>query len=204
MSKDKDSGGFIEKAAESVPALYYDLVARILPGSAFCFAASWSPASESSARFDLSDLALLIGAGYLVGILLTGVSTLLLDWSWACVVKLPLVKKFADGADVTGGPARLALQIDSVLVRNADAGHTLFKMFGEAVACENMLSGLLVLLAFPLIGLDSVVYQLGVAGAIVLAIVMFWTFMVRAVTVSVRCAHLKKEIERLPVAVSAH
>src|SRR5579862_2372823 len=81
-----DDSGPLLSVGQLVPGVYYDLIARVCAGVPFLVLLLWED------RYSLKDLApnawvgflLLMGAGYLAGLLLTPVSVL-----WNIVIGLP-------------------------------------------------------------------------------------------------------------------
>src|SRR4051812_1103866 len=70
----------VEKAGSVIPVLYYDIIARIIPGCAIIAAVLY----PKFPNLDTPTFIVLLGAGYLVGLLLTGLS-IPLDILWLFV-----------------------------------------------------------------------------------------------------------------------
>lgn len=137
----KSKGGIIESAVGVVPSLYYDLIARIVPGMAFCVAAAWD---SNLFKFGTAiDLSILVGAGYLAGMLLTTVTYITSDVIWFLIV---LIARNLDGYAELRGPWGIGMQLDKIAMTDQHSYREILKFFAEAVACENLLSGFLILL----------------------------------------------------------
>jgi hypothetical protein len=111
--------------AQLIPSVYYDIIARVCAGVPFLVTLLWSQ-KDKVAKLALSPwvgFLLLLGAGYLTGLVLTSGSLL-----W----------------DV------LALQRwsrnDEIAAVDKDAGAVLAKMAAEAALCQNLLTAFVVLL----------------------------------------------------------
>ena len=114
----------LEKATEIVPSSYYDLIARVVPGCVAIAAAGWVFPALAIQPDNATKLLLLVGAGYVVGVWLSSVSTLLLlpiQWT-------PGLDKYSDRA-VWAGIRRRAAHVD---------GSTVIKMAAECTAAENI------------------------------------------------------------------
>jgi hypothetical protein len=150
----EETGGF-EGLGKVIPSIYYDLIARVCAGVPFLAVLLWD---ERTAFGDptWSKLALLFGAGYVAGLVLTPLS---LPWVPVHVLlrrKLKMPLNLDTGASLT----------DDIASRNRDAGETLAKMQAEAVLCENLFGAFLLLIilnaavAVPLITKCSVLCRI--------------------------------------------
>jgi hypothetical protein len=133
----EDSGPLTE-IAKVVPSVYYDLIARVSAGTPFLVTLLW-PYRENYGELTWEKLLLLLGAGYIVGLLLTALSVL-----WLPVELLIMVVLRTPMKNWRRGLTRN----DEIAVRSEQAGATLAKMQAEATLCQNLFSGfsLLVLL----------------------------------------------------------
>jgi hypothetical protein len=114
----------LEKASEIVPSSYYDLIARVVPGCVAIAAAVWVFPDLAIHPDSPTKLLLFVGAGYVIGVWLSSVSTLLLlPLQW-----IPGLKKYSDRA-VWAGIRRRAAHVD---------GSTVIKMAAECTAAENI------------------------------------------------------------------
>jgi len=114
----------LEKASEIVPSSYYDLIARVVPGCVAIAAAGWVFPALAIQPDNATKLLLLVGAGYVVGVWLSSVSTLLLlPLQW-----IPGLDRYSDRA-VWAGIRRRAAHVD---------GSTVIKMAAECTAAENL------------------------------------------------------------------
>lgn len=114
----------LEKANEIVPSSYYDLIARVVPGCVAIAAAGWVFPALAIHPDTATELLLLVGGGYVLGVWLSSVSTLLLlPLQW-----IPGLDKYSDRA-VWAGIRRRAAHVD---------GSTVIKMAAECTAAENI------------------------------------------------------------------
>lgn len=134
----------MDKVLSIVPTFYYDLIARILPGTAFLVALTWNNPLTYGTPKDGPQLVLLIGAGYLAGMFLTAVS-LIIDFIWEGCVEYYKKNGSLIGISWTKiNPTSLFMitaEIDAIRDKKPDVGDILFKMFAEVTASENMLIG---------------------------------------------------------------
>lgn len=116
-----------------IPSVYYDLIARVIPGLALV-GALWGAGVKIPVELSggvLGVLALLLG-GYLAGMVMTPVS-LIWDYLSFVLVSLLLVRQH-------GGWMQVTARMDLVGTRKVEAGGTLAKMMAETVLCENLLT----------------------------------------------------------------
>jgi hypothetical protein len=134
-----DESGAFQSVGKVVPSVYYDLIARVCAGVPFLALLLWA---QRESFKDLVSSAwigfiLLLGAGYLAGLLLTSLSLL-----WSALIGLPARTIFRmPTADWRHGSRN-----DEIAAKDKEAGATLAKMQAEATLCQNLLSGFLVLL----------------------------------------------------------
>lgn len=195
----------LEKGLGLIPTLYYDIIARIIPGAIFCIAATCNLSVNVLQELNSTPAILfLIGAGYIAGLVLTGIS-LVFDFAiWDrldCIRTWPGCCVALQGfqRDNLKGPADVALDIDEIIVLDRSQGENLFKMFAEAVAVENLLSGTLVLIVTRALGWTprSVIHNLNCCEISVLISVLLLTFTYRAAAVSARTAGSIKRLSKL-------
>jgi hypothetical protein len=131
----------LHSLAELIPTAYYDLIARVCAGAPLLVLLLWG-------RRELSDyfppkggagFLLLLGAGYLAGLLLTTFSTL-----WSMIFGLPVWVMLHQpiGEFLKGRTSRN----DKIAEKNKEAGTTLAKMQAEATLCQNLLTAFLLLI----------------------------------------------------------
>jgi hypothetical protein len=122
------------KAAEVIPSFYYDIIARIVPGAATIIGVAWTLKTHVVPK-EGGGWVLLAGAGYIVGLLLSVISTILVN----IVTLLPGWRhRYSDGAIWQGIWQR----------RNDPDAPVVIKMAAESTSAENLLvGGLLVLIA---------------------------------------------------------
>jgi hypothetical protein len=123
------------KAAEVIPSFYYDIIARIVPGAATIIGVAWALNIHVVPEEGGGGWVLLAGAGYIVGLLLSVISTILVN----IVTLLPGWRhRYSDGAIWQGIWQR----------RNDPDAPVVIKMAAESTSAENLLvGGLLVLIA---------------------------------------------------------
>lgn len=124
----------LEEAAKLVPDLYYDLIARILPGGSLLTAFVFSLPdkallSEVHAEYGLWFLAF---GGYIIGMILTALSSILFD-----VIVFRLVSlKNPTLASAIGGQEHY-LSIERTVRKHPDQSSRIWKMVAEKVCFEN-------------------------------------------------------------------
>jgi hypothetical protein len=139
--------------ADIVPSVYYDLIARICPGAGFWITLSIG-SSEVRKVYDLekavgASLVLFILISYLAGIVLSGFC---LVWDALSYKLLSALKSLHDplGLTKTGITKQwqvVAEKMESVAKVSQDPGRIVTKALAEVALCQNLLSGLFVLLA---------------------------------------------------------
>lgn len=131
MADEPDS---LKSVAELIPSLYYDLIARICAGVPF-LALLLSAQKDSMNRLvpdSVVGLILLLGAGYVVGFLLTPLS---LAWN-AIIMPLSWFLLRVPGLDW-----RHTKLNEEIALKGPEAALNLTKMQAEATMCQNLLSG---------------------------------------------------------------
>ena len=147
----------ITKIGDVVPSVYYDLIARIVPGVTVVAIASYI-FKFTPPMTDAERAAATIGAGYVVGLLLSAVSTLILFVVTAVPLGLGkriistkfgetiLRKLFADSLAVLAGAARRLERYSDAAFWNQIRNHEedrhlsalLGKMAAESTCTENL------------------------------------------------------------------
>lgn len=154
----KKAGDGLDAVLGVIPAIYYDLIARICPGIAF-----WLGLSINESRaFSLSgassmvpdNVLLLVVLSYLSGIVLTGFA---IFWDYATLgLFLALGTRFSGSLGLTsagGLPTQwmdIARKMDEIAKKNDEAGRTVTKSLAEVALCENLLTGLIALILIRL------------------------------------------------------
>jgi len=130
----------LTKAAEVIPSFYYDIIARIIPGAATIVGVAW--VLRRDVKPAGTDWIILAGAGYVVGLLLSVGSTVLVN----LVTLLPgWHHRYSDRAIWRGIWQR----------RNHPDASIVVKMAAEATSAENLLVGGLVVLVTAFVGPTS-------------------------------------------------
>jgi hypothetical protein len=123
-----------------VPSLYYDIIARVMPGAAFLKAVI--PLQNLTITESSSDwirLLLLLGGGYLAGLILP----------LSALIVLPVDAFIWLRSDQTFRDWLLGSPNDAIGTKSAEAGSTIGKMQAEATLCGNVAAGLAVAMALP-------------------------------------------------------
>jgi hypothetical protein len=130
-----EESGSLSSVGKLIPSVFYDLIARICPGVAFLVGIFWHkrhtfehPVSNAWVGFFL-----LLGAGYLAGLVLTALS-----FVWGPLIGLPI--QF--GLDI---PVSEWSRNDKIANVNPEAGATLAKMQAEATLAQNLLTAFIIL-----------------------------------------------------------
>ena len=147
-----DESGPLGSLSQLIPSVYYDLIARVCAGAPFLVLLLWE--DKGSLR-DLASNAwvgflLLMGAGYLAGLVLTPLS-----FFWNVLIGLPI--QIMLNKAVTGGKRiRLSSLMvtlwplwsrnDEIAAADKEAGTVVAKMQAEATLCQNLLSAYVVLI----------------------------------------------------------
>jgi polyferredoxin len=140
-----------------IPTVYYDLIARVAPGLTLLIALvafKWGrdiPAKESlSIVATTPALVVILLISYVLGMILTSAA-----FFWDFLSFFVLGMLFGNSklgwwclfGRFTEAWAKCSNEMDEVAKLNEGAGSTLGKMMAETSLCENLLSGLLVLVA---------------------------------------------------------
>jgi hypothetical protein len=156
-----DESGPLLSLAQLLPSVYYDLIARVCAGVPFLALVLWTKRQSLDGLVSSSwvGFLLLLGAGYIVGLLLTPFTLF-----WSILIGLPtqiilfkkfrealwsrfLNKKSADGKKgIVDDFSSLWSQYDEIAKANKEAGTTIAKMAAEATLSQNLLSGFVVLI----------------------------------------------------------
>lgn len=142
-----------------VPSAYYDLIARVCPGMAFWVAIAsmkFHAATTTESTKIINELSgpqlfVLLILSYISGIALTGFSVV---WDAISIWILKFNSTVADkifsssnnGWKFTDLWGATSLKIDQVLKKSDEAGRLLFKGLAEVTLCQNLLTGLIVLM----------------------------------------------------------
>jgi hypothetical protein len=139
-----DDTGALEGLGKIIPSVYYDLIARVGSGVPFLAVLLWGHRS-SFGEVTWAKLTLVLGAGYIVGLVLTPLS---FPWGFLQLIARRVLKMPA--WDWREGP-HLS---DLISAKNKEAGTTLAKMQAEAILCQNLFTAFLLLIIinhiFPL------------------------------------------------------
>jgi hypothetical protein len=139
-----DDSGALDGLGKIIPSIYYDLIARVCAGVAFVTVLLWDHRSLLG-DVTWAKITLLLGAGYIVGLVITPLS---LPWGLFQLLVRRMLKM--PDWDWHEGPSLS----DQITARDKQAGGTLGKMQAESVLCENLFSGFLLLtilnISFPL------------------------------------------------------
>jgi hypothetical protein len=139
-----------------VPELYYDLIARIAPGTLFILVLFYSSYEDITKAIglkltDFASLLVIIGIGYIAGHLLTMFSAMLNYFLW-CSLILNLAKSRLTLTYPLKSNSALALfdelyeRIDWVARKDRSGGVILKKMEAGAALADNILSGWIIII----------------------------------------------------------
>lgn len=167
---DEQKGGAeVSSLLNFIPSAYYDLIARVCPGMAFWVALSYklniiisfSPAKQQ-ATLSGADLFILILLSYVSGIVLTGFCIFWDILSIFILEREPFrtVLNLANSATFTQRWKQVSVNIDQVSKENDTAGRILVKAMAEVTLCQNLLSGLIVLVCIGTISGGDAFYAL--------------------------------------------
>jgi len=169
---------FLENVSRSVPVLFYDLLTRICPGAVFLYFAGLSgkQRSPTSGTMEALDFIMLVFGGYIVGILLTVISSLMFD------APLELLGRLSTRLGRLS-PNQIWDQIDSIDIRSERHAMLLVKVEAEMTFCQNLFVVFLALIALQRAGYlvhENTLFDLGkpvawVVGSIILAAVVHRT-----------------------------
>lgn len=142
---EKTESSPLSSLGNAIPSLYYDVIGRVVPGTAFLM--SWRNV-RGHLDGDASHILLLVGFGYIVGMLMTPcyyVLTAPIVGSWKLLNYLFRNNKKWKIPENRGGRGN-----DVVGLARPDLGATLAKMQAEAVLCANLAAGFIFLKILPL------------------------------------------------------
>jgi hypothetical protein len=181
MSEDAD---LPTKLSSVIPSLYYDLIARVSAGVPLLALLLWQQRELFAplGRSPSVAFLLLLGAGYIAGLLLTPFSPV---WSFPL---LPFfnarfgLPKFSilpsrsktETTKAESGAALMSTRNDRVGAVDPAAGATLAKMQAEATLCKNLTTAFVLLICVDYLGLTDVPVlhgastQLRISGLILL------------------------------------
>jgi len=182
MSEDAD---LPTKLASVIPSLYYDLIARVCAGVPLLALLFWQQRQLFAplGRSPSVAFLLLLGAGYIAGLLLTPFSPV---WSFPLLpffnerFGLPkasiLPSRSKAGTPATeSGAALMSTRNDRVGAVDPAAGATLAKMQAEATLCKNLTTAFVLLGFVDLLGLADVPALHGAsAGLLISVFVLLW------------------------------
>lgn len=146
--------GRVKEAKSLIPSLYYDLIARVIPGCALILL--WAPHafSELLDKSSSAALVLLLVLGYLIGMLLTAISIVwstpvLILAAFPCTRSALVLKE----SRLLKALVELGTRNDAIAIRNPEAGVTLAKMQAETMLGKNLLTAYLATLFSQCLGL---------------------------------------------------
>lgn len=166
-SPSKEKGEGWAGVVNVVPTIYYDLIARIIPGMGFLFViAAALPSAESAAHrsplieavFEVKKIStehifVLLVLSYLAGMVLTGASLVWDAFSFLIIRLLGLGKNLGLSSwDFKKEWASVAESMERTIRASESAGGIVTKALAELALCQNLLSGCLVLAALGSIG----------------------------------------------------
>ncbi|HRE72940.1 MAG TPA: hypothetical protein PLC14_20860 [Accumulibacter sp.] len=124
----------LESAGKIVPDMYYDLIARIIPGGAYLSAIVFSSDDKSLlAQLDTKyGFVFIVIGGYIIGMILTGISSLVVD----LLVPAALKWAWARGASAIGG-ASYYVNLERAVENEPQQAARTWKMAAEKVCFEN-------------------------------------------------------------------
>ena len=156
MAEESEAGPLTE-LGKVIPSVYYDIIARVSSGTPFLMILLWDHRETFGDELTLAKLTLLLGAGYVAGLLLTAFTFL-----WMPVQFLVLAILRVQIRDWRRGLQRN----DEISARNEQAGATIAKMQAEATLCQNLFTGFLLLILLNDLKLVplSLINTLGSAG----------------------------------------
>lgn len=172
----------LDEAAKLVPDLYYDLIARILPGGSLLAALVFSLPSSAllvvvHEKYGLWFLAF---GGYISGMLLTAISSIIVDVILGGIISI----KNPTLANTIGGHEHY-LKVERTVRSHPEQSVRLWKMVAEKVCIEN---GIVAVLALRFI-LPSTSNASEITTALPLVLVgLILAWVLRAISLSGRIA----------------
>lgn len=131
-----EEAGALQELGKVIPSIYYDLIARVCSGIPFLAILLWERI-DAFGELTWVKLTLLVGAGYVAGLLLTPLSRL---WLPLELLLLKILRIPID--DWRRGLPRN----DEIAARDQQAGATLAKMQAEATLCQNLFCAFVLLI----------------------------------------------------------
>lgn len=163
MSEDTD---LPTKLGSIIPCLYYDLIARVCAGVPLLVLLLWQQREFFAPLGDSPPVALLLllGAGYIVGLLLTPFS---LVWNFPLLpffnpwfglpkASISINRSKTETPASESGTDLMSARNDRVGAIDPAAGATLAKMQAEAILCKNLTTAFVLLVVVDLLGLADV------------------------------------------------
>ncbi|HMD75830.1 MAG TPA: hypothetical protein VKG86_00510 [Terracidiphilus sp.] len=177
-----------EKLLQSIPTLFYDALARVCPGGAFLyFLAKQGPLISSVTT---PDLIMFVVGGYITGVLLTAISSMIFDGPLELLSRLSVRLQRLS-------PNRLWDQIDALDAHNERHAKLLIKIDAEMTSCQNLFVGFVALVTLQSAGYlinESLLFDLRkpiawvIGTAILVAVVHRTLILYRRVRVLARTA----------------
>jgi hypothetical protein len=145
---EKESG--LEKIGGIVPDVFYDVIARIVPGCSLVIAIAWDERWRKKlfeGETSFGESVVFLGAGYIAGMFLTTVSFLFFDCTWQfiasyCPCVIRIFARTIERSHIK--PMRLTSDMLRIGEMDAGAGKILFKSFAEISFFENMATAIAV------------------------------------------------------------
>jgi len=143
----------LKEVGSVIPSVYYDLIARVGSGAPFIVLLMWDARDRLSWLENVVGSAgiilLVLMTGYIVGLLLTPVATML------CGIVIVSIRqavrkqlgfyKYGDW-NMVRVSRKISARSDAIGLQDKDAGATLAKMSAEATLCQNLFIGFLILI----------------------------------------------------------
>jgi hypothetical protein len=118
-----EASGVIKTLGESIPRVYYDIIARVCAGVPLVAILLWDYTDFWNEKLSGPKLAVLTASGYVVGLSLAGLYVLIWDLPNRGMMWFFSIKHGCD---------------DSVYVKNKEAGLILYKMHAERTLSQNL------------------------------------------------------------------
>ncbi|MEA2561408.1 MAG: hypothetical protein QOH06_2912 [Acidobacteriota bacterium] len=181
MSEDVD---LPTKLGSVISSLYYDLIARVCAGVPLLALLFWQRREFFTLLVHSPAVAflLLLGAGYIAGLLLTPFSFV---WSFPLLpffnarFGLPKasisIDQFKAETSASSGAALMSTRNDRVAAIDPAAGATLAKMQAEAILCKNLTTAFVLLVVVDLLGLVDVPALNGASSQLLISgFILLW------------------------------
>lgn len=131
----------LDALSSVVPQVYFDIIARVIPGSVTIGICLFGNTNITKSFYEMDgfvQIIILLGAGYVIGMLLTAISSSVLGLSMALVTKwIPSISLLS--------PSRIYAHVDTIYSKNKVQGEILLKMLAETFLCLNLLTGFAVI-----------------------------------------------------------